>query len=126
MLRFLDVVLTVIHLVIIVFNLFGWIPRRTRKAHLISVLLTACSWFILGIWYGFGYCPVTDWQWRIKEKLGETNLPRNFVEYFAEKITGKDFQSQFISNIIGISFGFVTLISFYFFFLRMRGKQQGD
>ena len=66
MLQLLDVLLTIIHILIIVFNLFGWIPKRTRKAHLVSILLTAASWFVLGIWYGTGYCPFTEWQWKVK------------------------------------------------------------
>jgi hypothetical protein len=65
----------------------------------------------LGIWFGIGYCPFTDWQWQVKEKLGERNLPVNFIEYFAEKITGIDFHPQFINNIIAISFALVTLLS---------------
>src|SRR6266542_1558000 len=98
MLKFLDVLLTIVHLLIIVFNLFGWIPERTRKAHLISVLLTAASWFVLGIWYGMGYCPFTDWQWKVKTQLGERNLPDNFIEYYLEKITGHNFPPFFVNT----------------------------
>ncbi|MCW3107811.1 MAG: hypothetical protein JWQ09_2317, partial [Segetibacter sp.] len=61
---------------------------KTKKAHFISILLTAGSWFLLGIWFGWGYCPVTDWQWQVKEKLGEKGLPASFIEYYGEKITG--------------------------------------
>ncbi len=111
MLQFLDVLLSIVHLSFIVFNLFAWIPKITRKAHFISVVITAASWFLLGIWFGIGYCPFTDWQWQVKEKLGERNLPVNFIEYFAEKITGIDFDPQFINNIIAISFAVVTLLS---------------
>ena len=119
----MDILLTIIHLAIVGFNLFGWIPPATRKAHLISILLTAGSWLLLGIWFGIGYCPFTDWQWRVKEKLGETNLPSNFVEYFAEKITGSDFDGQFVNNVITITFAFVALISIYLnFFHRKKSK----
>src|SRR5688572_1789231 len=91
MLVFLDILLTIVHLAIILFNLFGWVFRYTRKLHFVFIVLTAASWFILGIWYGMGYCPVTEWQWNVKEDLGERNLPSNFIEYFAEKITGYNF-----------------------------------
>ncbi len=120
MLQFLDVLLTIVHLAIVLFNLFGWIPKITRKAHFISVVLTAASWFLLGIWFGMGYCPFTDWQWQVKEKLGEGNLPVNFIEYFAEKITGHDFDPQFISNVIAVSFALVTLLSVYLNFIHPR------
>jgi len=121
MLVLLDVLLTVTHLGIILFNLFGWIPRRTRKAHLVSIVLTAASWFVLGLWYGTGYCPFTDWQWTVKEHLGQKNLPSNFVEYLAEKMTGYDFSHGFITAVIGISFGIAAVLSVYVNFL--NGKR---
>lgn len=117
MLQLLDVVLTVIHLTIIVFNLFGWIPKRTRKAHLVSVGLTTTSWFILGIWYGVGYCPFTDWQWKVKAQLGEKNLPGNFVEYFLEKTTRYNFTSSFINTLIAACFFVAVILSIYVNFI---------
>ncbi|HVK97020.1 MAG TPA: DUF2784 domain-containing protein, partial [Flavisolibacter sp.] len=111
MLRLYDIFLTVIHLSIIVFNLFGWMPKRTRRANFFSLIITAFSWLVLGIWYGIGYCPFTDWQWDVKTRLGETNLPDNFVEYYAEKITGHDFDPEFISTIITLSFLLAVIIS---------------
>ena len=117
MLQLLDVVLTVIHLSIIVFNLFGWIQKRTRKAHLVSVGLTTTSWFILGIWYGVGYCPFTDWQWKVKAQLGEKNLPGNFVEYFLEKTTRYNFTSSFINTLIAACFFVAVILSIYVNFI---------
>ena len=117
MLKFLDILLTFFHLAIVIFNLFGWIPKATRKANFITIILTAASWFILGIWYGMGYCPVTEWQWDVKEQLGEQNLPSNFVEYMAEKITGHDFSSQLVSNVIAISFSLAMAATVYVNFL---------
>jgi hypothetical protein len=120
MLKLLDVSLTVLHLVIILFNLFGWMFRSTRKLHLICIILTASSWFILGIWYGMGYCPLTDWQWKIKERLGEHNLPSNFIEYFAEKIFRTDFSSQLVDTVIAVCFGIAALLSVYVNFIRKK------
>lgn len=127
MLQLLDILLTIVHLAIVGFNLFGWIPTSTRRAHFISILLTTASWFLLGIWFGVGYCPFTDWQWQVKEKLGEKNLPPNFIEYFAEKITGSDFDSQFINNMIGICFALAAMVSIYLNFIaRKREKRIVD
>jgi hypothetical protein len=118
MLKLLDVLLTILHLVIILFNLFGWMFSSTRKLHLISIILTAASWFILGIWFGMGYCPITDWQWNVKEKLGEHNLPSNFIEYFAEKISGRDLSSQLINTAIAVCFALAAILSVYVNFIR--------
>ena len=113
----LDLLLTIFHLSIVVFNLFGWIPKATRKANFITILLTAASWFLLGIWYGMGYCPVTEWQWQVKERLGERNLPSNFIEYIAEKWTGHDFDPGFVSIMIAVCFSLSVLASLYVNFL---------
>ena len=123
MLQFWDVLLTIVHLTIVGFNLFGWIPKATRKAHFISVVLTAASWFILGIWHGMGYCPFTHWQWNVKAQLGEQNLPPNFVEYMAEKCTGRDFDPAFISSVIAISFALAVLLSLYVNFVLPNWKK---
>ena len=117
MLQFLNILLTILHLAIILFNLFGWIPKATRRAHFIVILLTAASWFVLGIWFGIGYCPVTDWQWQVKEKLGERNLPNSFIEYYAEKLTGRNFGSGFIDTITAVAFAVAALLSVYVNFI---------
>ena len=109
MLTVLDIFFTILHLVIILFNLFGWLFPKLLRAHLIFALLTLSCWLILGIWYGIGYCPVTDWQWSIKEKLGETNLPASFIKYFADKVTGRSFDPVVIDWITAIGFGIAIL-----------------
>ena len=123
MLQFFDVFFTILHLALIGFNLFAWIWPKTRKAHLITIGCTAASWFILGIWFGWGYCPITDWQWQIKEKLGETNLPNSFIKYIADKITGKNFDPSVVDTFTVALFAAAILISIYVnFFLRKEKK----
>jgi hypothetical protein len=124
MLQLLDAFLTLLHLSIIIFNLFGWISRRTRKAHLVSISLTAASWFILGIWYGVGYCPITEWQWKVKAQLGERDLPGNFIEYLLEKITGHNFSSVFINTLIAVSFSLAVVLSLCVNFILPAIKQK--
>jgi hypothetical protein len=120
MLQLLDAFLTLVHLIIISFNLLGWIWPATRKAHLICVLATAASWFLLGIWFGMGYCPVTDWQWRVKEQLGEDNLPASFIKYYADKFSGKNISSSLIDTVTGLSFAVAALLSVYVNFIKKR------
>lgn len=123
MLHFLDILYTLLHLLIIGFNLFGWIFPRTRKLHFIFVLVTAASWFILGIWFGIGYCPVTDWQWRVKEQLGERDLPDSFITYYANKISGRNFSDAFVGVITMIVFILAVLLSVYVNFIKPRTKK---
>ncbi|MBI5707465.1 MAG: DUF2784 family protein [Armatimonadetes bacterium] len=52
----------VFHTALILFNLFGWVSRKTRKWQLVTLGLTACSWLVFGFWRGWGYCLCTDWH----------------------------------------------------------------
>ncbi len=88
MLLLLDYFFVLFHSALIIFNLFGWIHPSTRKAHLICVLATGGSWFILGLFYGIGYCPLTDWHWRVLEQMGQTYLPESYVKYIISRLTG--------------------------------------
>lgn len=120
MLQLVDILYSLLHFIIIAFNLFGWIWPKTRKAHLISVIATAASWFLLGIWFGIGYCPITDWQWDVKERLGETDLPASFIKYFADKIFNTDFSSSLINTVTVVSFALAAMLSVYFNFIHKR------
>lgn len=85
---FLDYFFVLFHGAWVLFNLTGWAWKRARRIHLLITGLTLSSWFGLGIFYGWGYCPCTDWHWKIKRELGETNLPNSYVKYYADKLTG--------------------------------------
>lgn len=100
MVAVLDVALLVFHLALIGFNLTGWIWRGTRRIHLAVILLTMISWFGLGVFYGLGYCPLTDWHWRVKEKRGETDLPASYVKYYVDALTGLDSDPALVDGIV--------------------------
>ena len=120
MLSLLNLLLTILHLFIILFNLFGWIPVFTRRAHLACIIITAACWFVLSIWFGIGYCPITEWQWQIKERLGETNLPASFVTYYGEKITGRELNEETINTLTAVCFGLAVIMSLYVNFFRKK------
>jgi len=84
----LDYFFCLFHVSLVLFNLTGWAWKKTRRIHLITTGLTMMSWFGLGICYGWGYCPCTDWHWKIKHKLGEINLPNSYIKYYIDKLTG--------------------------------------
>ena len=102
-LALLDVLLSILHLLIIGFNLLGWIFKASLRIHFWFAMLTLSCWTILGIWFGLGYCPITDLQWQIKEKLGEKNLPDSFIKYFADNITGANISAELI-DILTLGF----------------------
>ena len=100
----LDIFFLIFHSSLVVFTLVGWIWKETRRAHLLVLSLTMCSWFGLGIWYGVGYCPCTDWHWQVKTKLGETILPMSYVKYYADRLTGLDWNA-FVLDLLVVIFG---------------------
>jgi len=88
MYTFLDYFFIVFHGCLILFNLSGWAWKRTRRIHLITISLTILSWFGLGVFFGWGYCPCTEWHWKVKYELGGSNLPYSYVKYYIDKLTG--------------------------------------
>jgi len=87
---FLDIGFTLFHTGLIFFNLFAWLWRKTRLANFITLALTAASWFALGLVYGIGYCPLTDWHWQIKRKLGQSDLPYSYLKWLLDAALGTD------------------------------------
>src|SRR5688572_4300525 len=79
--QILNVFFFLFHIALILFNLFGWIFRPLRKWNLITLGITAFSWIILGIFFGFGYCFLTDWHWQIREKLGYTHPYSSYIHF---------------------------------------------
>jgi hypothetical protein len=87
---FLNIFFFAFHTCIVLFIVLGWIWKKTRLAHLIVIVLTAFSWFFLGIWYGFGYCPCTDWHWQVRMKLGFYDTATSYLQFLVQKLTGLD------------------------------------
>ncbi len=119
-LHLLDYFFTTLHLLIIGLNLLGWIWPATRRLYLWCILLTAASWLGLGIWFGIGYCPITDWQWQVKSKLGETELPNSFIKYWVDKVAGMDADPVVIDVVTAITFVVVFLLAVYHNILKKR------
>ncbi len=99
MYAFLNIFFFVFHSSLIIFNLFGWIWKKTRLANLIVILLTAFSWTILGIWYGFGFCPCTDWHWQVREKLGYFDMPSSYTKFLIDSLTGLDVKETMVDTL---------------------------
>jgi len=112
--RILDIFFVVFHTSVILFNLFGWIWRKTRKYNLILLVITGASWLILGLIVGtLGYCPLTDWHFDVLEKLGETDLPTSYVKYLADRLTGLDFDSSLVDKVTLYAFLAALGLSFF-------------
>jgi hypothetical protein len=114
MYHILDYFFLVFHLCIVLFNLFGWILKPTRKANLVLLLLTAFSWFGLGIFYGMGYCPFTEWHWQVLERLGSRPVETSYMQYIYRRLFGLSLDSQLVDFLTAASFAAALLASLYF------------
>ena len=103
MYAFLNIFFFVFHTCTILFIVFGWIWKKTRLANLILIVLTAFSWFFLGIWYGFGYCPCTDWHWQVRMRLGLYDTSTSYLEFLVEELTGLDVSRELV-DIFAVAF----------------------
>jgi hypothetical protein len=100
---------------LILFNLFGWIWRKSRIFNLITLLLTGASWLFLGLIYGtLGYCPLTDWHFSILNKLGKTNLPDSYIKYIVDRLTGLDISASLVDKVTLYAFLAALTLSILF------------
>jgi len=118
----LDIFFISFHTLLIFFNLFGWIWKPLRKANLISLLITGASWFILGIFYGIGYCPLTDWHWQVLQKLGKYDIPNSYIEYLIERFSGFDVSAEVVDICTVVLYFAALLISSYMTLIWSRKK----
>lgn len=109
--QLLNIFFFIFHTLVVLFNITGWIFKRTRKWNLILLLLTAGSWFILGIWYGWGYCVCTDWHWGVRRKLGYVEESDNYIHFLFLKLTGINLPENLVENGVMILFIFSLAIS---------------
>lgn len=122
--KFIDIFFVIFHTSLIIFNVLGWTWKKTRPANLITLGLTGGSWFILGIFYGLGYCPLTEWHFNVLEKLGKHNLPSSYIEYLAERLTGANFDGEVVDMITLIGFFIALILSVYFNYRDYRKKKK--
>ncbi|SMO55420.1 DUF2784 domain-containing protein [Fodinibius sediminis] len=109
----LNIFFLIFHSLLIVFNLLGWIWKRTRRWNLATLLATAFSWTVLGIWYGFGYCPCTHWHWLVRRKLGYTRMSHSYIQFLIQEFTGYEVAAGLVDAVTAGCFVLALCISIY-------------
>lgn len=103
----------IFHVTLIFFNLFGWIPRPLRKWNLVTLLLTAGSWFVLGIFYGFGYCFLTDWHWQVRDKLGFATESNSYIHFLVTELTPLNVEEDVVDVWTAVLFFLALALSIF-------------
>jgi len=118
----LDIFFVIFHTSLVIFNLSGWIWRKTRRLNLILLILTGASWSILGFIVGTpGYCPLTDWHFKVLSKLGKTGIPDSYIKYLADRLTGLDINNSLVDSVTLFAFLAALVVSL---FLNLRGLRK--
>lgn len=78
------------HTALILFNVFGWMHKATRKLNLLTLLITLFSWLAMGMIYGIGYCLCTDWHWQVRARLGIQEDADSYIVLLVRNISGWD------------------------------------
>jgi Protein of Unknown function (DUF2784) len=89
------------HTALIFFNLFGWIPARTRRLNLITLTITLFSWLVMGFWKGIGYCICTDWHFQTRSALGIHDGADSYLQLLVRK-TGIDPPLSLLNDVAGV------------------------
>lgn len=100
MLAFLNFCLFGAHNALILLNMFGWAFRRTQVIHLVALLATLFSWFVMGIWRGFGYCMCTDWHFQIRREMGIHQGEVSYIELLLNQIPSVTVSRQFADRLV--------------------------
>jgi hypothetical protein len=70
-----------------------------------------------------GYCPLTDWHFKILERLGKTDLPYSYTKYLADRLTGLDINATLLDNVTLYTFLAALVLSLFFNVIDYRNSR---
>jgi hypothetical protein len=68
------------------------------------------SWFGLGFWKGWAYCAITDWQSKVRQKMGRPPVCGSYVQELVEAITRRKVSASAV-NITSLVVFFGTTVA---------------
>lgn len=120
-----DIFFDLLHIALILFNLFGWIPRRTRLVHRCLVTLTSFFWLVIGPFIGsLGFCPITEWHWQVKAARGVKDLPNSYIDYLLQ-LVNIHADPKMIDIAVGITFVAVVAVTIFMWWKDRKEKKSG-
>lgn len=109
MLATLNILFFIVHTLIMVFNLTGWIFRRTRILHIVCLGATLFSWFVMGASKGMGYCVCTDWHFQIRRAMGINDNVHSYIQLIARSFFGVEMDRMTSDFAAGAGLLFILL-----------------
>lgn len=123
-LMFLDYFFLVFHSLYCLFAVFGWMWRKTRFVHLITSLLTLFSWLVMGIWYGLGYCFLTDLHWDVRMALDNPPNSNSYIHFLIWETTGFDLPDTLVDRAVVLVFSACFLLTISLNLIEYKKKRQ--
>jgi len=110
-LQSLNVFFLMFHTALIFFNVLGWVWKKTRLWNLGTLIATAVSWFVMGLWHGIGYCVCTDWHFQICRAMGIHDPEDSYIDFLIRCMTGHSPDPQITRTIAGWVFAVALICS---------------
>ena len=107
------VMMHLLHISIILFCVAGWLFPPARPWHLMLCAMILASWFGVGAWKGWGYCLVTDLQWRLLRRAGEPSPPFGYMPMLWQRLTRRAVDARRIDQVTQGVFYLATLVSLW-------------
>jgi len=124
LLLLLDIFFDVLHLAVILLNLFGWIWPATRVAQRWLLGATAFCWLVIGpMIHSLGFCPLTEWHWEVKAARGVTNLPDSYPEYLLQQ-AGIFIDPSYIEFSTGALFAMAVMATGIVWWREIEGRKR--
>ena len=108
-----------VHLLVILFVATGWMVSALLPFHLALTGLTLMCWFILGLWFGFGYCPISDWHWKFKGALGDGQPQGSYIHFVLQHMRKNKISAAVVDKVVLVGTVVIMGISL---FLNLQGR----
>lgn len=99
--QFLNIFFFAAHTLLMAFNVFAWMHPRLRRAHWVCMGVTLFCWVALGAVYGWGYCPCTEWHFRIRREMGIHDGVSSYLQLLAKVFAGLP-MSRWTSDVLAV------------------------
>ena len=83
--------------------------------------VTLFCWVALGAVYGWGYCPCTEWHFRIRREMGIHDGVSSYLQLLAKVFAGMS-MSRWMSDVLAVGGLLVGIGGAVFSALRSRAR----
>ena len=88
-----------IHIFVIIVATFGWTLAKLHKLQIAVIFSILLSWIGGGLFFGFGYCFLTDWHWQVRRRLGIVDDPHSYTKLIFDMISGEDTAPKLVDTL---------------------------